>query len=85
MSVVVSRSVRPILITKCVTVRQGEVYTLPASCRDVWVVSGCAWLTHSGEDIVLNQGEHTSFIRRKDPVVITSTSKVPLTLEIAGR
>jgi len=85
MNVVVSEAIRPVLVTTCVTLRRGEVYRLPSSCRAVWVVAGRAWLTHSGEDIILNQGEHAVFARHTDPVVITSTGKMPLTLEIAGR
>ena len=85
MSVVVSELVRPVLVTRCVTLRKGEVFRLPSSCRAVWVVSGRAWLTHAGNDIVLDQGERATFARHNDPVVITSTGKMPLILEIAGR
>ena len=87
MRVAVSNSTRPapILVTTCVTLQEGDVYRLPPSCRAVWVVSGRAWMTHAGEDIVLDQGDQTTFTRHKDPVVITSTGRVPLVLEIGGR
>ena len=83
MNVVVAGS--PVLVTKCVTLQKGDVYRMPSSSRSVWVVSGRAWVTHSGDDIVLDQGEHATFARRTDPVVITSTGEKPLILEIAGR
>ncbi len=87
MRVGVSDSFRraPILVTKCVTLQKGEVHRLPSSCRAIWVVSGRAWITHSGEDIVLDKGEHTTFDQHRDPVVVTSTGQMPLVLEIAGR
>jgi hypothetical protein len=85
MSVVVSEAIRPVLVTRCVTLRKGEVFRLPTSCRAVWVVSGRAWLTHSGKDIVLDKGERMTFARHKDPVVVAPTGTMPLILEIAGR
>jgi len=85
MSVLVSEVARPVLVTKCITVRKGEVYRLPPLSRSVWIVSGRAWLTHSGEDIVLEPGERATFAQHKDPVVVTSTGNTPLILEIAGR
>jgi uncharacterized cupin superfamily protein len=50
----------------------------------MWVVSGRAWVTFDGKDIILNNGERASFKRGKDAVVVTSMGKAPLVLEIPG-
>ncbi len=81
----VAISERPTIVSRDVRLRQGDVYRLPSSSRAVWVVSGCAWMTHGGEDILLSAGESMSIAQPRDPVVITSIGVAPLVLEVAGR
>jgi hypothetical protein len=68
-----------------VTLQQRDVYRLSPSDQAVRVVSGRAWLTHAGEDIVLTRGEQATFPRQTDSVVITAVGKRPLVLEIATK
>jgi hypothetical protein len=84
MRLALSDTLAPILVTTTVTLRKGEVYRLAPHCPTVWVVSGRAWATVAGEDIVVDRGETVSFNRRRDPVVITALGKNPLVLEIAA-
>jgi hypothetical protein len=78
------RTVNPIIVTRSLTLNRGDVFRLPRACRDLWVVSGRAWVTFDGKDIILNNGERASFKRGKDAVVVTSMGKAPLVLEIPG-
>ena len=87
MRLALSDTLAPILVTTTVTLRKGEVYRLAPHCPTVWVVSGRAWATAAGEDIVVDRGETVTFDRldrRRDPVVITALGKNPLVLEIAA-
>ena len=78
------RTANPVIVTRSMTLNKGDVVRLPRAIRDVWVVSGRAWVTYNGKDIVLTNGERASFARGKDAVVITSMGKAPLVLEIPG-
>jgi quercetin dioxygenase-like cupin family protein len=58
-----------------------ETYRLPQACRKIQVLSGAAWVTVAGEDVILTQGEKTSFMPGKD-VLISALGNAPLILEI---
>ena len=54
---------------------------LELEMRNKKILSGVAWLTVAREDIILTQGEKTSFTPRED-VLISALSNAPLILEI---
>lgn len=78
------RAANPVIVTRSMTLNRGDVYRLPCAIRDMWVVSGRAWVTFDGKDIILNNGERASFKRGKDAVIVTSMGKAPLVLEVPG-
>lgn len=59
---------------------KGEVFRFP-ECRELHVLSGIAWITVKGEDIILTSQEKASFLSNKD-AIISALDKVPLILEV---
>jgi Protein of unknown function (DUF2917) len=58
-----------------------EVFRLPEG-HLLRVVSGRAWLTHAGRDIVLRPGERTALARRVDAPLVSSLDRQPLVVEL---
>lgn len=63
------------------TLRKGEVFRLPLAFREVQVLSGVAWITVAGEDIILTCKEKASLLLNKDEAIISALSDAPLILE----
>jgi hypothetical protein len=61
---------------------KGEVFRVPSACKELYVLSGRAWVTHDGKDIILNSGERASLISNKDCTLVSALGKVPLSLEV---
>lgn len=59
----------------------GEVCRLPRSCRRVRVLSGQAWITLAGRDVLLTEGEQTTFTASKAPILVSGLGSAPLVLE----
>jgi hypothetical protein len=59
---------------------------LPAQPWEVRVMSGCAWITYAGQDILLNNGDilssKTVFALGNDQAVISALGKTPLVVDI---
>jgi hypothetical protein len=64
--------------------RDDELFRLPVTSRGVQVVSGQAWLTVDGEDILLRKGEKLCLLARKDSVLVSALGHAPLILEVLG-
>jgi hypothetical protein len=64
--------------------RRDEVFRLPAASQAVQVVSGLAWLTMAGEDILLKSGQKLWLVANKDLVLISALGQSPLVLEVMG-
>ena len=62
----------------------GEVLRLPQTRLQVRIVSGSAWVTFAGRDIVLKSGETTSFASGEDAALVSALEEAPLTIEILG-
>ena len=58
----------------------GEVFRFP-ECQEFHVLSGVAWITVAGEDIILTSQEKALLSSHKD-AVISALGKVPLILEV---
>ena len=58
-----------------------NIYKLPKTVTAVRVISGQAWVTVLGEDIILRQGESAALKPGNDGAVVSSLSSIPLILE----
>ena len=70
-------------VTYRLTLLKGHALRLPRTCPRVHVLSGTAWVTVAGKDIILEVGETVSFTPEKDFVLI-SALRAPLNLEVQG-
>ena len=61
-----------------------EIHRL-SQAGQVQVLSGTAWATVAGEDIILPQGKKMSISSGKDVVVVSPLGDLPLVLEIKER
>lgn len=69
------------IVVPCLfTLRKGEVLRIPSVYRGVQVLSGVAWITIAGEDIILTR-EEASIQLNKDLTIVSALSDVPLILE----
>lgn len=64
------------------TLEKGEVFRVPSAGKELGVLSGMAWVTHEGKDIILKSGERASLISNKDCTLVSALGKVPLSLEV---
>jgi hypothetical protein len=74
---------RPASITYRLALLKNHAFELPRECRRVHVLSGTAWVTVAGRDIILGIGETMSFGPEKD-VVLISALGAPVDLEVQG-
>jgi hypothetical protein len=58
-----------------------DVYMLPKKVTAIRVLSGHAWVTLLGKDIILRQGESTALKPGNDGAVVSSLGNKPLILE----
>jgi hypothetical protein len=61
---------------------KGEVFHLPKANQKIHILSGCAWLTVAGRDIILPRGEKISLGQAKDFAVISALGQSPLVFEV---
>jgi quercetin dioxygenase-like cupin family protein len=66
------------------TLEKGEVFRVPSACREIHVLSGIAWITVAGKDIILNTGEKISLESKKDSAILSVLGNEPLNLEVQG-
>lgn len=64
------------------TLYPGKVFRLPQTGHSVRVLSGIAWLTVAGEDIILASNEAASLLPHQETAVISALSNKPLLLEV---
>lgn len=70
-------------IRNVVTITEAQTVTLPRDVVQIKVVSGNAWVSHLAKDTVLSQGQTMKLEQRRDVVVVTSTGRRPVTLELS--
>jgi len=61
---------------------QGEVLRVPPVKGTLRVLSGTAWVSLAGEDILLGSGECLDIARRADPPVVSGLGREPLIFEV---
>jgi hypothetical protein len=74
-----SPAVKP---SQTVRLGAGSVRTLQRASQVIRVVSGCAWITLDGDDIVLCGGQAIRLVPGKHPAVISGPSDHPVVYEI---
>jgi len=67
------------------TIHQGEVFRLSSKSREVQVLSGVAWITFGGQDIILTWKEKASLKLNQDFAIVSTLSDVPLILVVWER
>ena len=56
----------------------GQVLRLKNTIRVINIISGCAWVSYAGEDMVLKAGDQASFPLKHDVPVISSVGQSSL-------
>jgi hypothetical protein len=64
------------------TLQKGEVFRVPSGCKELQVLSGVAWITVAGQDIILTSGETASLESNKGFAILSALGRNPLTLEV---
>ena len=59
-----------------------QLLRLPQQLHELEVLSGCAWLTFAGQDIILGSQQVLSIPKSKYGAVISAISKEPLVFEL---
>lgn len=68
------------VFTRIFNLYEHEVFRIPSAYREVQVLSGVAWITVAGEDIILSYKEKASLALNKDEAIVSSLSDIPLIL-----
>jgi hypothetical protein len=71
-----------LLISAQFTLRNGDVFRVPYTSNEIHVLSGSAWLTIAGEDIILNAGEKIILPSKQDSALLSALGNEPLILEV---
>lgn len=64
------------------TLKKDEIFRLPPGNREFQVLSGVAWVTIDGNDIILHSGEKAELESHKDIAIISALGEIPLILEV---
>lgn len=65
-----------------VTVTEEDAYFLPDEMTTVEVVSGKAWISYNGQDMVLGPGGRIVFPQQRPSVIITALELRPVTVRL---
>ena len=66
------------------TLSKGAVHRLHPVPPAIVIISGCAWVSWNGEDILLNKGEGIQFSQKDDDPIISAVGTASLTFEMIG-
>ncbi len=64
------------------TLENGEVFQVPSACSEVRVLSGVAWITVAGQDLILTSGEKALVASQKDRAILSGLGNLPLIVEV---
>jgi hypothetical protein len=56
----------------------GQVLRLKKTIREINIISGCAWVSYAGQDMVLEAGDRASFALNHDVPVISAVGQSSL-------
>ena len=57
---------------------KNHVHALKCAARALWVMSGSAWVTFDGQDIIVHSGNQIALTPVSDPVIISALCDHPL-------
>lgn len=77
-----SRPHQKSLVPHHFTLKKGELFRVPSGSKELHVLSGKAWITVAGEDIILNSGEKASLASNKGFAILSALGSMPLILEV---
>ncbi|NEQ21839.1 MAG: DUF2917 domain-containing protein [Microcoleus sp. SIO2G3] len=64
------------------TLEESEVFRIPSACKELQVMSGTAWITVAGRDIVLTSGEKVTLETKKDRAILSALGNKSVSLEV---
>ncbi len=64
------------------TLCKGELFRISSTFQEAKVVSGVAWITVAGKDIILQPGEKASIASNKDIALVSALGNVSLVLTV---
>ncbi|HEY9671068.1 MAG TPA: DUF2917 domain-containing protein, partial [Waterburya sp.] len=70
------------LIQTQLTLKKNEVIRVPLAAQKVQVLSGTAWITVAGEDILLQAGEKAALPSQRNFAVLSALGDVPLIVDV---
>ncbi len=65
-----------------VTITEEDAYFLPDEITRIEVISGRAWISYNGQDMVLGQGGRMTFPQPRPNVIITALELRPVTVKL---
>lgn len=66
------------------TLEKNHVFPIPSAYQELHILSGIAWLTVEGQDIILTTGEKVSLDSYQGLAILSTLSDKPLILEVMG-
>lgn len=69
------------LVPARLTLNPGEIFRIPVVCKELQIVSGVAWISVAGKDIILNAGETVSLADSDEVAILSALGDEPLSLE----
>lgn len=70
------------LTTAQLTLKKNEVVRVPLAAQKVQILSGTAWITVAGEDIILQAGEKAALPSQQDFAVLSALGDAPLIVDV---
>ena len=70
-------------LTERLTVKENQHYTVSNPITSIRVLSGSAWISYLGQDIVLKRDETLEIEPHRDIAVVTSLGHKPVELELS--
>ncbi|HEY9650056.1 MAG TPA: hypothetical protein V6C95_05290 [Coleofasciculaceae cyanobacterium] len=66
------------------TLQNGEVFKIPSACYELQVLSGAAWISVAGKDIIVTAGERVALPFEQESALVSALGHRPLRLEVVS-
>ena len=70
-------------VSRHLSLTAGQVLRLKKTIREINIISGCAWVSYAGQDMVLEAGDRASFALNRDVPVVSAVGQSPLIFDAA--
>lgn len=64
------------------TLQTGEVFKIPSACYELQVLSGAAWISVAGKDIIVTTGEKVALPLQKESALVSALGNSALSLKV---